>query len=157
MRIGATVGSGLRFVRFSAVERIEQEIFVIRGEKVILGADLAALYDVETRALLQAVKRNGERFPADFMFQLTRKESDSLRSQIEISKGRGALDRFIDPIDPLTQCCRTLANFFGGGKGVVERRRQEPSSGPSRRGQTQGRSVLLANSGAPGCVVALGD
>jgi ORF6N domain. len=71
------------------VERIEQTIFVIRGEKVILDADLAALYDVETRALLQAVKRNRERFPADFMFQLTRKESDCLRSQIVISKGRG--------------------------------------------------------------------
>jgi hypothetical protein len=71
------------------VERIEQTIFVIRGEKVILDADLATLYDVETRSLLQAVKRNGERFPADFMFQLTRKESDYLRSQIVISKGRG--------------------------------------------------------------------
>ncbi len=71
------------------VEQVEKAILLIRGEKVILDADLAALYDVETRALLQAVKRNSERFPSDFMFQLTRKEFDSLRSQSVISKGRG--------------------------------------------------------------------
>ena len=70
-------------------ERIENAILFIRGEKVILDTDLAALYDVETRSLLQAVKRNSERFPSDFMFQLTRKEFDSLRSQSVISKGRG--------------------------------------------------------------------
>jgi hypothetical protein len=70
-------------------ERIENAILLIRGEKLILDSDLAALYGVETRTLLQAVKRNRERFPSDFMIQLTRKESDSLRSQIVISKGRG--------------------------------------------------------------------
>jgi hypothetical protein len=75
-------------VRIS-VEHVEKAILLIRGEKVILDSDLAALYDVETRALLQAVKRNSERFPSDFMFQLTRKEFDSLRSQSVISKGRG--------------------------------------------------------------------
>src|ERR1700730_6164037 len=72
-----------------AVERVENAILLIRGEKVILDTNLAALYDVETRALLQAVKRNSERFPSDFMFQLTRKEFDSLRSQSVISKGSG--------------------------------------------------------------------
>lgn len=71
------------------IERVEQAILVIRGEKVILDSDLAALYGVETRSLLQAVKRNHQRFPSDFMFQLTRKEFDSLRSQFVISKGRG--------------------------------------------------------------------
>jgi hypothetical protein len=70
-------------------ERIENAILLIRGEKLILDSDLAALYGVETRALLQAVKRNRERFPSDFMIQLTLKEYDSLRSQIVISKGRG--------------------------------------------------------------------
>jgi hypothetical protein len=70
-------------------ERIENAILLIRGEKLILDSDLAALYGVETRALLQAVKRNRERFPSDFMIQLTLKESDSLRSQIVFSKGRG--------------------------------------------------------------------
>lgn len=70
---------------------IESRIFVIRGHKVLLDADLAALYEVETRILNQAVKRNRERFPADFMFQLTQKESEALTSQIVMSKvtGRG--------------------------------------------------------------------
>ncbi len=71
------------------VEQVENAILLVRGEKVILDSDLAALYDVETRSLVQAVKRNSERFPSDFMFQLSRKESDSLRSQSVISKGRG--------------------------------------------------------------------
>lgn len=53
---------------------IERGIFIIRGKKIMLGHDLAELYGVETRALNQAVKRNSERFPEDFMFQLTREE-----------------------------------------------------------------------------------
>jgi ORF6N domain len=56
------------------VERVEQSIYLIRGHKVMLDRDLAALYGVETRALNQAVKRNAERFPGDFMFELTREE-----------------------------------------------------------------------------------
>jgi hypothetical protein len=71
------------------IERIENAILLIRGEKVILDTELAALYGAETRSLIQAVKRNRERFPADFMFQLTRKEFDGLRSQFVISKSRG--------------------------------------------------------------------
>jgi hypothetical protein len=55
----------------------------------MLDADLARLYGVETRSLVQAVKRNSERFPADFMFQLTTVEHSALRSQSVISKGRG--------------------------------------------------------------------
>lgn len=69
--------------------RVAEVILVIRDEKVILDTDLALLYEVETRALIQAVKRNNRRFPLDFMFQLTRKEFDALRSQFVISKGRG--------------------------------------------------------------------
>jgi len=56
------------------VERIEQKILLLRGQKALLDRDLAALYGVETRALNQAVKRNRDRFPPDFMFQLTRDE-----------------------------------------------------------------------------------
>src|SRR2546427_743841 len=56
------------------VERIEKAIYLIRGEKVILDADLARLYEVETRALIQAIKRNNHRFPGDFTFQLTSEE-----------------------------------------------------------------------------------
>lgn len=70
-------------------ERIEGAILLLRGQKVILDHDLADLYAVESRALVQAVKRNIERFPVDFMFQLTVREWRALRSQIVISKGRG--------------------------------------------------------------------
>ncbi|KAF0181972.1 MAG: hypothetical protein FD164_1460 [Nitrospirae bacterium] len=72
------------------VEIIEKKILLIRGEKVMLDADLAELYGVETRALVQAVKRNAERFPDDFMFQLDNQEVTGLRSQNVTSKsGRG--------------------------------------------------------------------
>lgn len=67
---------------------VETQILLVRGQKVLLDSDLAALYGVEVRALNQAVKRNGERFPPDFVFQLTAKENRSLRSQIVMSKGR---------------------------------------------------------------------
>ena len=67
-------------------ERIEKAIFLIRGQKVILDRDLAKLYGVETRVLNQAVRRNRNRFPDDFMFSLTREEIRNL-SQIVISSG----------------------------------------------------------------------
>lgn len=75
------------------VERIEGAILLIRGEKIMLDADLAALYGVETRVLVQAVKRNAERFPPDFMFQLTKEEVDLLRSQFVISKSESPLNQ----------------------------------------------------------------
>ena len=62
-------------------DRIEKAILLLRGQKVMLDADLAELYGVETRALVQAVKRNIERFPDDFMFQLSQAEFAILRSQ----------------------------------------------------------------------------
>jgi DNA-binding transcriptional MerR regulator len=72
------------------VERIRSIIFLIRRQKVILDSDLAELYGVETGALNRAVKRNSDRFPKDFMFQLTAMEVERLRCQIGISKkGRG--------------------------------------------------------------------
>jgi hypothetical protein len=75
------------------VEGIEAAILLIRGEKVLLDADLAALYGVETRVLIQAVKRNAERFPPDFMFQLTKEELDLLRSQFVTSKSASRLNQ----------------------------------------------------------------
>jgi len=66
-------------------ERIESRIYLLRGHKVMLSPDLAELYEVEPRALVQAVKRNIERFPADFMFQLSQEEFDNLKSRIVIS------------------------------------------------------------------------
>lgn len=64
---------------------IRQKIYQIRGQRVMLDFDLAAMYGVETRALNQAVKRNIERFPEDFMFHLTKSELEILRSQISTS------------------------------------------------------------------------
>ena len=66
-------------------ENVAQLVFFIRGEKVLLDADLAMLYGVEPRVLNQAVARNRKRFPADFMFQLSAREDDALTSQIVIS------------------------------------------------------------------------
>jgi hypothetical protein len=66
-------------------ENVAQLVFFVRGEKVMLDADLAVLYDVQTRVLLQAVKRNRGRFPEDFVFQLTSDELAGLRSQTVIS------------------------------------------------------------------------
>ncbi len=62
-----------------AAERIERSILLIRGHKVILDADLSALYGVETKQLIRAVKRNLLRFPEDFMFQLNEEEFENLR------------------------------------------------------------------------------
>jgi len=62
-------------------ERIERAILLLRGQKVMLDRDLAALYGVQTKALNKAVGRNPDRFPADFMFKLTKEEADSLRFQ----------------------------------------------------------------------------
>jgi hypothetical protein len=70
-------------------EKIETTILFLRGEKVILDSDIAALYGVETKALIQATKRNLSRFPDDFMFQLTPDETRRLRSQIVTSNARG--------------------------------------------------------------------
>ena len=60
------------------VERIEMSILIIRGQKVMIDADLASLYGVTTKALNQAVSRNEKRFPADFMLRLTRRKKDEL-------------------------------------------------------------------------------
>ena len=89
------------------IDRIEHIIYFFRSHKVMLDRDLAELYGVETRVLNQAVKRNSERFPNDFMFQLNTEETNSLRSQfvtldrtsltsqIVISKGRGKHRKYL--------------------------------------------------------------
>ena len=65
---------------------VKSKIYTIRGQKVMLDFDLAQMYEVETRVLNQSVKRNIERFPDDFMFQLTKGELDILKSQFVTSK-----------------------------------------------------------------------
>lgn len=79
-------------VRLPAGEEIQRQIYRIRGQKVMIDSDLAELYDVSTKSLNQQVRRNKARFPPDFMFQLTPKEMESLRSQFVTSneeEGRG--------------------------------------------------------------------
>ena len=67
------------------VERIASKIYHLRGEIVMIDSDLASLYGVQTRVLVQAVRRNRERFPEDFMFQLDAEEFENWRSQVVIS------------------------------------------------------------------------
>lgn len=77
-------------------ERITQAILLVRGHKVMLDEDLAALYGVPVKTLNQAVKRNIERFPADFMLQLTEEEAARLRSQtVTIKGGRGQHRKYL--------------------------------------------------------------
>ena len=73
-----------------SIGKSESKIYLIRNKKVMLDSDLAELYGVETKVLLQAIKRNKDRFPEDFMFQLDQKEYAVLKSQFVTSnKGRG--------------------------------------------------------------------
>lgn len=71
------------------IEVIGSRLYLIRGQKIMFDSDLAELYEVPTKSLNLAVRRNADRFPEDFMFQLTRREMVSLRFQIETSNGRG--------------------------------------------------------------------
>jgi hypothetical protein len=73
------------------VERVEKLILLLRGEKVLLGQQLAELYGVPVKVLIQAVKRNRDRFPEDFMLQLSREEFDHLKSQFVTSNTEGGL------------------------------------------------------------------
>src|ERR1035438_1635514 len=73
------------------IKSIQNRIYEIRGERVMLDRDLAALYETETKALNLAVKRNLKRFPKDFMFQFTREEFEALRFQIETTETRNPL------------------------------------------------------------------
>ena len=76
------------------IKKITEIIFLIRGARVMLDSDLAALYGVENRVLKQAVRRNIDRFPFDFMFELSKKEYQSLRSQNVILK-RGQHSKYL--------------------------------------------------------------
>lgn len=89
----------------ASVEQIESQIFLIRGQRVMLDDDLAALYEVEIKVLNQAVKRNLDRFPDDFMFQLSAEEFADLRSQsgtlslrsqiVTLKSGRGQHRKYL--------------------------------------------------------------
>lgn len=107
-------------------ERIERRILLIRGQKVMLDADLAELYEVETKALNRAVRRNIERFPGDFMFELTAGEFESLRchfgtsnlkSQIVTSNGRGG--RRYNPLAFTEQGVAMLSSVLRSQRAVL--------------------------------------
>lgn len=77
------------------VELVARRIYLVRGQRVMIDSDLAALYGVPTKALNQAVKRNVGRFPGDFMFQLSNEEAATLRSQIvTLESGRGHYGKY---------------------------------------------------------------
>jgi len=88
------IGSMENQKSFVPAKRIEQSILLIRGQKVMLDTDLAALYGVEAKQLKRAVKRNIDRFPKDFMFELTKDECQSLRSQFGTLK-RGEHSKYL--------------------------------------------------------------
>lgn len=72
------------------IQSIQNRIYVVRGERVMLDRDLAALYEVETRTFNQAVRRNIKRFPEDFMFQLTKEETESISAQMALNQSYDA-------------------------------------------------------------------
>jgi hypothetical protein len=90
------------------LQRIKSVIFEIRGYQVMLDADLAGIYQVETKVLNQAVKRNRDRFPPEFMFQLTKDEFESLKSQIATSSLRSQI---------VTSNLRSQIAISKGGRG----------------------------------------
>jgi hypothetical protein len=100
------------------VARIERAILVLRDHKVLLDSDLAALYEVETRVLVQAVKRNLERFPEDFMFQLGPEEVESLRSQSVISKNPGRGGRRYAPYAFTEQGVAMLSSVLNSPRAI---------------------------------------
>jgi hypothetical protein len=97
---------------------IQNKIYEIRGQKVMLDFDLAELYETETRILKQAVRRNIDRFPHDFMFEITNDEYNSLRSQIVILKtGRGKHSKYL-PFAFTEQGVAMLASVLNSPKAI---------------------------------------
>ena len=97
----------------AAVTSIEKVIVILRGHRVILDADLARIYEVETGALVQGVKRNLERFPQDFIFQLSFQELANLKSQSVISSlwgGRREFRGHVTYLCPLQPRAQQLAS-----------------------------------------------
>lgn len=97
---------------------IQKKIHDIRGQRVMLDSDLAELYQVETKRLKEAVRRNIDRFPSDFMFELTRDEYNSLRSQFaSLEKGRGKYSKF-NPFTFTEQGVAMLASVLNSPKAI---------------------------------------
>jgi hypothetical protein len=101
-----------------SAEQITQSILIFRGQKVLLDEDLAVLYGVQTKVLVQAVKRNIERFPSDFMFQLTAAEWILLRSQI-VTSSRGYGGRRYAPYVFTEQGVAMLSSVLGSKRAIA--------------------------------------
>ena len=101
------------------VEVIERRIYLIRSQKVMIDSDLAELYQVETFNLNKAVKRNPNRFPADFMFQLTKEEAGSLTFQIGMSKPEGRGGRRYLPYAFTEQGIAMLSSVLNSDRAVL--------------------------------------
>jgi hypothetical protein len=100
------------------LQLIQEKIHEIRGLKVILDFDLAALYEVETKRLKEAVRRNITRFPSDFMFELTRDEYTFLRTQIaSLEKGKGRYSKF-SPFAFTEQGVAMLSGILNSDKAI---------------------------------------
>jgi len=99
-------------------ERIATSIYKIRDQKVMMDADLAELYGVPTKRLNEQVKRNLDRFPPDFMFQLTDKEWDDLKSQIATSSGKGWGGRRIAPYMFTEQGVAMLSSVLNSSQAI---------------------------------------
>jgi len=100
------------------VERIERAIYLIRGQKVMLDRDLAALYGVETRALKQAVKRNEARFPSDFMFVLSDEELSKWRSQF-VTSNADRMGLRHAPMAFTEQCVAMLSSVMNSERAIA--------------------------------------
>ncbi|MBK9990201.1 MAG: ORF6N domain-containing protein [Verrucomicrobia bacterium] len=99
------------------VEQIDSRILLVRGQKVLLDRDLARLYGVETKAINQAVKRNPERFPADFMFQLTVAENAALLKSQTVTSNEKTSDKSLNDKDLLrSQIVTSKVNPGSGGR-----------------------------------------
>ena len=98
------------------IQSIQNRIYEIRSERVMLDRDLATLYETETKALNLAVKRNIKRFPQDFMFQLTKEEFEGLRLQNETSNSRGGT-RYL-PYAFTEQGVAMLSGILNSGKAI---------------------------------------
>jgi hypothetical protein len=117
-------------------ERIMRSILLIRGEKVILDADIAALYGVATKILVRAMKRNVDRFPSDFMFQLSKDEFDNWRSQFGTSSSWGG--RRYAPYAFTEQGVAMLSSVLKSKRAV---RRAVRRIGPDRNGLSRPASA----------------
>jgi len=100
------------------LERIANRIYLIRGEKVMLDHDLAELYGVQTKVLLQAVKRNIERFPDDFLFQFSKQELENWRSQIVTSNPTAKMGLRRPPYAFTELGVAMLSSVFGSKRAV---------------------------------------